>query len=222
MEREITYEDINVFKGETDFDKAVQALLYYKGINHKAFINFNGCIIHTSQIENEDSAYLIRFGKTKQEKDEERKQSREAYLKSEEEETLKALDNSNEWIERGENLTYKELREGWANTVIESTKSPYHGEEIEVSLKLMEALERGEDIDAICETFDRRCTIMMGKYVGNIVTFYSKRGAEFYETYMRKTHKIVTSEIRETVEKLQERNQRYEENEKAKKQTLTI
>lgn len=222
MEREITYEDINVFKGATDFDKAVQALLYFKGINHKAFINFNGCIIHTSQIENEDSAYLIKYGKTKQEKDEEMKASREAYLKSEEEETLKAIDNSNELIERGESLTYKELHESWANQVMASTSSPYHGEEIEVSLKLMEALDRGEDIDTVCETFDRRCTIMMGKYVGNIVTFYSKRGSEFYETYMRRTHKIVTSEVRETVEKLEERNKRYEESEKAKKQTLTI
>lgn len=110
---------------------------------------------------------------------------------------------------RGRKLIFPELYELWDRQVSESAEGMYYGETIEDALVIMEALNEGlntNKIKKIIHTLD--CSESGFSITRNIVTYFSKRGPEFFrDTYDEKIDTATTK----TLNKIENRNKKLEQ-----------
>lgn len=110
---------------------------------------------------------------------------------------------------RGRKLIFPELYELWDRQVCESAEGMYYGETIEDALVIMEALNKGlntNKIKKMIHTLD--CSESGFSITRNIVTYFSKRGPEFFrDTYDEKIDTATTK----TLNKIENRNKKLEQ-----------
>lgn len=104
------------------------------------------------------------------------------YEKVQKEVEKKAEQNVPKWIREGQALIFPQRHDEWEKYVVESTKSLYHGYEIECALEIMQALENDVSMEEVKQIFiDQKHSGLSAAVVRNIVFLFSSKGPEFCE-----------------------------------------
>jgi len=162
-----------------NLESTVYTLLAAKARGERVYVIYNGYELHSYNITM-DSAYKEVFGLTKEEYDKRMEDTRKNYFKNEEEKIEAAKARYSEWVERGKTLIMPEMFDNWKRCVEVRIYDIYHGADVEVALKIMEAFDDGVSIDETKYMFKSQMhSGTFGYIVGNIITTFSLRGNEF-------------------------------------------
>ena len=119
------------------------------------------------------------------------------------------------WIERGEKLTYRQLKTKWAERVVKKAFDLYNGSDIEDALRIMEALDNGTSIEEANQPLVGT-SVYSAASVNDMVLHFSKRGVEFFkacdETYKRCVEQDEKEDLKswqDYFDKIEERNKSF-------------
>lgn len=164
-----------------DLESTVDALLAAKERGEHVYCVFNGVTLHSDTVSM-DSAYMEVTGYTRKEYYQRRKEFIENYKKEEQIAEQKAKENIPNWIERGQALIFPERYEQWKKCVQTCATNVYHGQELDVALDIMTALENGATMEEAKQIFDKECVSEELKLsVRDILFSFSSKGPEFCE-----------------------------------------
>ena len=114
-----------------------------------------------------------------------------------------------EWIERGKKIIYQENFEDWTSCVKNRANDSYHGADLECALEIMEALDKGIDMDEIEEFLNRANYSEQAHFlILKIILAFSKFGPEFMEHI---THGDITTDLQQAIENQRQENEKYEQ-----------
>ncbi len=191
-------------------DRAIEVLEKAKEENENIYLDFNGQKLY-SLIDDTDSCYLKVTGKTKDEYmkalEEWRKQQEEEQIKEE----LEALDKMPDRIKRGNELIYPQRREDWEKYVRSSTKSFYHGLELDSVLNVMESLSKDKNLEQALSVLNSEDKKGVPNFITlNIIAKYSKQGVDFCKYACEKKNIGISKEDLDYLAKLKEENKQFE------------
>ena len=190
-------------------ESSVYLLLAAKARGEKAFIDFNGHILHSDTVSME-SAFQEVFNCTKEEyyqKVKELEIERERRMEAKKQ---RAESMITQWIEKGKHLIYPEKYEEWERCVVlEANDSLYYGTTLDYSLEIMQALEDGKPLEEVINIYNNQGH--SGGSTGTtqrIVFSFSKKGPEFIETLLNDE---LSPELKEKIEKQKQENKTLEQ-----------
>lgn len=115
----------------------------------------------------------------------------------------------NEWIERGQKIIYLENYEDWTSCVKNRASDGYHGADLECALEVMEALDKGIDMDEIEEILNRANYSEQAHFlILKIILSFSKFGPNFME-YI--THGDISLDLQQAIENQRQENAKFAE-----------
>lgn len=175
--------EIRVLPGD-NIESVVHTLLAAKAKGESVYAEFNGHKLYSDTVSM-DSAYIEITGQTKEDFELEREktmQTLEQIKLQRKEDMEKAQEKIPSWIQRGQELIYKERHEDWKKCVLSRASDIYHGAELDASLDIMQALENGVTIEEAKEMLDEQeHSGMSASLVRNILFSFSSKGPEFWE-----------------------------------------
>lgn len=91
------------------------------------------------------------------------------------------MSKKQEWLERGKKYIYPQMQDMWKHCVNIRCSDVYGGDELEVALNVMEALENGKSPKEAYEIIKKENSSGSAMSMAIAVIFdFSKRGPEFY------------------------------------------
>lgn len=190
-------------------ESAVYLLLAAKARGEKAFIDFDGHILHSDTVSM-DSAFKEILGYTKAEYDQKVKELEIEQERRIEAKKQRAESMITQWIEKGKHLIYPEKYEDWERCVVlEANDSLYYGTTLDYSLEIMQALEDGKPLEEVINIYNNQGH--SGGSAGTtqrIVFSFSKKGPEFIETLLNDE---LSPELKEKIEKQKQENKTLEQ-----------
>lgn len=113
----------------------------------------------------------------------------------------------NEWIERGQKLIYLENFEDWTSCVKNRANDGYHGSDLECALEVMEALDKGVDMDEVEDILNRANYSEQAHFlILKIILSFSKFGPDFMEHI---THGDITPDLQQAIENQRQENEKF-------------
>ncbi len=162
-------------------EDVVEKLLDAKSKGKHVFTIFNGHVLISDTVTM-DKAFLEVTGFTRADFDKKRQELLEEDHRKMEENKKVALSRVDEWIERGKAVIDPSRHHIWEEYVRNHAVGMYHGDDTEISLQIMEALERGESLK---DSFNILKNADTSGYLASIiirtVMELSSRGPDFYE-----------------------------------------
>lgn len=188
-------------------ESAVYLLLAAKARGEKAFIDFNGHILHSDTVSM-DSAFKEIFGYTKAEYDQKVKELEIERERRIEAKKQRAESMITQWIEKGKHLIYPEKYEEWERCVVSQANDLTYGSDLDYALEIMQALEDNKPLGEVVNINNQNHS---GNSVGvaqRIVFSFSKKGPEFIEALFNEE---LSPELKEKIEKQKQENKTLEQ-----------
>jgi len=131
-----------------------------------------------------------------------------------------SIQNLEKWINEGKSYIYPQRYDYWENYTlsrIEDISNPYNGKDIEITLKILDMLDRGESSEKAAKILKEIGVEDVKESVCKAVLDFSKRGVEFYsqssEVYidaMKYGSERLKEELLKELEKIKAENQSFE------------
>lgn len=162
-------------------EQAVMGLLEYKEHGALVYGDFNGHTLYSDTVTME-GAYLEVVGVTKEEFDRQQEETRQRWMREEEERKARIPDLTKEWIAKGHLILDEKYWEKWDECVPVRLGDLYKGMELKDCLEIVKALNDGFDLDVTKEIiYKQGHSGMSFGLVRAMVQAFCDRGNEFAE-----------------------------------------
>ena len=150
-------------------EDVVSVLLDAKARGESVYCEFEGHKLHSDNITM-DSAFLEVTGLDKEDYDREQTKIK------------RAKENIPVWIKEGEALIFPERHKKWKECVKARAADIYHGQDLDMALDIMKALDDGASIEEAQDIFNHQShSSVTDSFVRNMIFSFSSRGPEFWE-----------------------------------------
>ena len=191
-----------------NLESIVYTLLAAKARKERAYCEFNGHTLHSDTVTM-DSAYLEVTGYTKEEFDKILAENERQTKEQNEKELQEAIENKDQYIERGKELVYPQKQELWEKCVNEYSTSGFSGQILKCAVEVMEALNSGATMEQVDEIIKQQGHGNSLGALERIIFDFSKRGPEYIEhSYSR----YMPPEVARLIEEKKQENAMFAEN----------
>ena len=189
-------------KRGSSLEDVVSVLLDAKARGESVYCEFEGHKLHSDNITM-DSAFLEVTGLDKEDYD--REQSK----------IKRAKENIPVWIKEGEALIFPERHKKWKECVKARAADIYHGQDLDMALDIMKALDVGASIEEAQDIFNHQShSSVTDSFVRNMIFSFSSRGPEFWEAT---AYGEISPENRELLEAKKQENEELMNSKKSRK-----
>ena len=189
-------------KRGSSLEDVVSVLLDAKARGESVYCEFEGHKLHSDNITM-DSAFLEVTGLDKEDYD--REQSK----------IKRAKENIPVWIKEGEALIFPERHKKWKECVKARAADIYHGQDLDMALDIMKALDDGASIEEAQDIFNHQIhSSVTDSFVRNMIFSFSSRGPEFWEAT---AYGEISPENRELLEAKKQENEELMNSKKSRK-----
>ena len=189
-------------KRGSSLEDVVSVLLDTKERGESVYCEFEGHKLHSDNITM-DSAFLEVTGLDKEDYD--REQSK----------IKRAKENIPVWIKEGEALIFPERHKKWKECVKARAADIYHGQDLDMALDIMKALDDGASIEEAQDIFNHQShSSVTDSFVRNMIFSFSSRGPEFWEAT---AYGEISPENRELLEAKKQENEELMNSKKSRK-----
>lgn len=189
-------------KRGSSLEDVVSVLLDAKARGESVYCEFEGHKLHSDNITM-DSAFLEVTGLDKEDYD--REQSK----------IKRAKENIPVWIKEGEALIFPERHKKWKECVKARAADIYHGQDLDMALDIMKALDDGASIEEAQDIFNHQIhSSVTDSFVRNMIFSFSSRGPEFWEAT---AYGEISPENRELLEAKKQENEELMNSRKSRK-----
>lgn len=189
-------------KRGSSLEDVVSVLLDAKARGESVYCEFEGHKLHSDNITM-DSAFLEVTGLDKEDYD--REQSK----------IKRAKENIPVWIKEGEALIFPERHKKWKECVKARAADIYHGQDLDMALDIMKALDDGASIEEAQDIFNHQIhSSVTDSFVRNMIFSFSSRGPEFWEAT---AYGKISPENRELLEAKKQENEELMNSKKSRK-----
>mgnify|MGYP004456719633 FL=1 len=189
-------------KRGSSLEDVVSVLLDAKARGESVYCEFEGHKLHSDNITM-DSAFLEVTGLDKEDYD--REQSK----------IKRAKENIPVWIKEGEALIFPERHKKWKECVKARAADIYHGQDLDMALDIMKALDDGASIEEAQDIFNHQShSSVTDSFVRNMIFSFSSRGPEFWEAT---AYGEISPENRELLEAKKQENEELMNSKKSRK-----
>lgn len=186
----------------SSLEDVVSVLLDAKARGESVYCEFEGHKLHSDNITM-DSAFLEVTGLDKEDYD--REQSK----------IKRAKENIPVWIKEGEALIFPERHKKWKECVKARAADIYHGQDLDMALDIMKALDDGASIEEAQDIFNHQShSSVTDSFVRNMIFSFSSRGPEFWEAT---AYGEISPENRELLEAKKQENEELMNSKKSRK-----
>ena len=191
-----------IVKRGSSLEDVVSVLLDAKARGESVYCEFEGHKLHSDNITM-DSAFLEVTGLDKEDYD--REQSK----------IKRAKENIPVWIKEGEALIFPERHKKWKECVKARAADIYHGQDLDMALDIMKALDDGASIEEAQDIFNHQIhSSVTDSFVRNMIFSFSSRGPEFWEAT---AYGEISPENRELLEAKKQENEELMNSKKSRK-----
>ena len=189
-------------KRGSSLEDVVSVLLDAKARGESVYCEFEGHKLHSDNITM-DSAFLEVTGLDKEDYD--REQSK----------IKRAKENIPVWIKEGEALIFPERHKKRKECVKARAADIYHGQDLDMALDIMKALDDGASIEEAQDIFNHQShSSVTDSFVRNMIFSFSSRGPEFWEAT---AYGEISPENRELLEAKKQENEELMNSKKSRK-----
>ena len=189
-------------KRGSSLEDVVSVLLDAKARGESVYCEFEGHKLHSDNITM-DSAFLEVTGLDKEDYD--REQSK----------IKRAKENIPVWIKEGEALIFPERHKKWKECVKARAADIYHGQDLDMALDIMKALDDGASIEEAQDIFNHQShSSVTDSFVRNMIFSFFSRGPEFWEAT---AYGEISPENRELLEAKKQENEELMNSKKSRK-----
>lgn len=189
-------------KRGSSLEDVVSVLLDAKARGESVYCEFEGHKLHSDNITM-DSAFLEVTGLDKEDYD--REQSK----------IKRAKENIPVWIKEGEALIFPERHKKWKECVKARAADIYHGQDLDMALDIMKALDDGASIEEAQDIFNHQShSSVTDSFVRNMIFSFSSRGPEFWGAT---AYGEISPENRELLEAKKQENEELMNSKKSRK-----
>ena len=183
-------------------EDVVSVLLDAKARGESVYCEFEGHKLHSDNITM-DSAFLEVTGLDKEDYDREQTKIK------------RAKENIPVWIKEGEALIFPERHKKWKECVKARAADIYHGQDLDMALDIMKALDDGASIEEAQDIFNHQShSSVTDSFVRNMIFSFSSRGPEFWEAT---AYGEISPENRELLEAKKQENEELMNSKKSRK-----
>lgn len=189
-------------KRGSSLEDVVSVLLDAKARGESVYCEFEGHKLHSDNITM-DSAFLEVTGLDKEDYDREQTKIK------------RAKENIPVWIKEGEALIFPERHKKWKECVKARAADIYHGQDLDMALDIMKALDDGASIEEAQDIFNHQShSSVTDSFVRNMIFSFSSRGPEFWEAT---AYGEISPENRELLEAKKQENEELMNSKKSRK-----
>lgn len=189
-------------KRGSSLEDVVSVLLDAKARGESVYCEFEGHKLHSDNITM-DSAFLEVTGLDKEDYD------------CEQSKIKRAKENIPVWIKEGEALIFPERHKKWKECVKARAADIYHGQDLDMALDIMKALDDGASIEEAQDIFNHQIhSSVTDSFVRNMIFSFSSRGPEFWEAT---AYGEISPENRELLEAKKQENEELMNSKKSRK-----